>query len=98
MGIHEVEKININQLKSPFRENGQFGPNFVKNCDTLYLMICSTVRIILRHCSIMGQDRKTVVLVSFLKKSPLQAKGQLGPNLAKIYSTLYLMICHRDFS
>ena len=35
-GVHEVDKINISQLKSPFRGNGQFGPNLVKHCDTLY--------------------------------------------------------------
>ena len=35
-GVHEVDKINISQLKSPFRRNGPFGPNLVKNCDTLY--------------------------------------------------------------
>ena len=38
------------------------------------------------------------ILVSFFTKSSFQTKGQLRPNLAQNYSTLYLMICHRDFS
>ena len=44
-GPDEVDKINISQLKSPFRGHGQFRSNLAKNCDTLYLMICSNVRI-----------------------------------------------------
>ena len=38
-GMHEVDKINISQLKSPFRVNEEFGPNFSQNYATLYLMI-----------------------------------------------------------
>ena len=40
----------------------------------------------------MGNNKQTIiVLVNFPKKSPFQAKGQFGPNLAQNYSTLYLM-------
>ena len=44
-GVHKVDKINTSQLRSPFRGNGQVEPNLAQNCDTLCLMICSTVRI-----------------------------------------------------
>ena len=44
-GVHELDKINTSQLKSPFRGNGQFEPNLAQICDTLCLMICSIVRI-----------------------------------------------------
>ena len=44
-GVHEVDKINTSQLRSPFKGNGQVEPNLSQNCDTLCLMICSTVRI-----------------------------------------------------
>ena len=43
--VHEIDKINTNQLKSPFRGNGQLEPNQGQNFDTLCFMICSTVRI-----------------------------------------------------
>ena len=38
-GLDEVDKSNISQLKSPFRGNGEFGPNLSQNYATLYLMI-----------------------------------------------------------
>ena len=44
-GVHEIDKINTTQLKSPFRENGQFEPNLGQNFDTLCFVISSTIRI-----------------------------------------------------
>ena len=44
-GVHEVDKLNTSQLKSPFKGNWQVEPKLAQNCDTLCLMICSTVRI-----------------------------------------------------
>ena len=29
--VHEEDKINVSQLKSPFRGNGQFEPNLAQN-------------------------------------------------------------------
>ena len=40
-GVHEVDKINTNQWRSPFRGNGQVEANLAQNCDTLCLMICA---------------------------------------------------------
>ena len=39
--MHEEDKINISQLKSPFRGTGEFGSNLSQNYATLYLMISS---------------------------------------------------------
>ena len=88
-GVHEEDKINTSQLKSRFRGNGQFEPNLAHNCDTLCLMITlCLMKDFLTYCSIMRQDRWTVVLINFLKISPFQAKGQLGPNFASIWSNI----------
>ena len=38
-----------------------------------------------------------IVLVSFPKKSPFQAKEEFGPYSVQNYLILYLMICHRVF-
>ena len=52
----------------------------------------------LRHCSITGHNRYTiVVLVNFGRKSSFKAKGEFGPNFAQNDLNLYLMICHRVF-
>ena len=57
-GVHEVDKISTSQWRSPFKGNGQVEANLAQNCDTLCLMICSTVRIFfLTHCRTMRQDR-----------------------------------------
>ena len=70
--------------------------NLAQNCNILYLVICLTVRIFLRHCSIKGHGRWTiVVLVNFPKKSPFLAKGQFVSNFAQKFSTLHSIICHR---
>ena len=80
--VHKEDKINTSQLTSPFSGNGQRERNLAQNCDTLCLLICSTLTICLTLCSIMKQDMWTVVLINFLKISPFQAKGQLGSNFA----------------
>ena len=36
----------------------------------------------------MKQDRETVVLINFLKKSTFQVKGQVGPNFAPIWPNI----------
>ena len=41
ISVYEVEKINISQLKSPFRGNGEFGPSLSQNYAALYLMVIS---------------------------------------------------------
>ena len=71
--------------------------NLAQNNNTLYLMICHTLRN-LRHCSIIEHNNYTIaVLVNSPKKCPFQAKRQFGPNLAQNYSTPYLMICQSCF-
>ena len=89
-------QINTSQLKYPIRGNGKIVSNLAQSFDTLCLMISSIVRMFLRNFRIIVQDMQIGVLVNFLKTSPFQAKRQLGPNLAQNYSTLYLMISHRD--
>ena len=82
--------------KSLLRLNGWFMSNLAQNCNILYLVICLTVRILLRHCGIKGYGRWTiVVLVNFPKKSPFLAKGQFVSNFAQKFSALHFMICHR---
>ena len=100
-GIHEVDKINTCQLKSPFRENGQFHPNLDQNCDTSCLMI-SIVRTFLTHCSIMRQDRQTVVLIKFSQHIYFSGKrtirAQFDPNLAKWHSRTHeAALCQNIF-
>ena len=100
-GVHEEGEINTGQLKSPFRGNGEFESNLAQNCDTLWLMICSNVRIFfdtLQHNE-AGQVDSSINQfsqnISFSDK--MKIRDQFCPDLTKNYSTLYLMICHRDF-
>ena len=97
-GVHEEDKINTSQLKSPLRGNGQFEPNLAQNCDTLCLIICSTVRFDTLQHKEAGQVDSSInhfsQNISFSGKRTIRA--QFCPNLVQNYSTLYLMICHRD--
>ena len=99
--VHEEGKINASQLKSPFRRNGQFDPNLAQNCDTLFLMICSTVRIFFytQQHNEAGQLDSSINQfsqnISFSGKRAIRA--QFCPSVAQNYSTLYLMICLKDF-
>ena len=99
--VHEEGKINASQLKSPFRRNGQFDPNLAQNCDTLFLMICSTVRIFFytQQHNEAGQLDSSINQfsqnISFSGKRAIRA--QFCPSVAQNYSTLYLMICLKIF-
>ena len=93
----KLTSVNFSKT-SPLSISGKFVSNLAQNYNMLYLMTFHTLRIFLRHCSMMGHSRQTiVVLVNFPKKFPFQAKGQFGPNLAQNYSTFYLMICQSCF-
>ena len=72
--------------------NVQFGPN-LKHLIYQDLPYSKDFFETLQH---NGTHSQTIVLlINFPKKSPFQAKRQFGPNLAKNYSILYLMICQR---
>ena len=106
--VHQVDKINMSQFFKKKKKKKkkkilfkaklvicvQFGPklqHFIPH-DLPY------AKDFLRLCSIMGENRQTIVtLVNFLKKSYFQATGQFGSNLPQNYSTLYLVICHRVY-
>ena len=88
-GYMKHAKSITSQLKTRFGGNGQFGPNLTQNCDTLYLTICSNIRMFLRHCGIMEQNRYTCFSQSS-EKIPFSDKRtiwtQFTPKLLNLIS------------
>ena len=88
--VQKIDKININQLKSPFRGNGQFGPNLAPNCDTLYLMIYSNVRIFFETLQHNGTEQVDSSISQFSRKisssSKMTIRAQFGPELFNLVS------------
>ena len=76
-------------MKTCFWGNGQFGPNLRQNRGTLYLIICSNIRIFLGHCGIMEQNRQTCIS-QFSQKIPFSDKrtiwAQFTPKLFNLMS------------
>lgn len=87
MGYNKLAQITLKYAKK-----------FLFGETQLYISLFALSIFFLNVYSMMGCSRqKKIVLVSFDKKSLVGANRQCGPNLAQIYTILYLMIGSEHF-
>ena len=73
----KLTSVNFSK-KSLLSISGQFLSNLTENYNTLHLNFCYTLRILLRHCSVMEYNKQTtVVLVNFSPKFLFSSKRKI---------------------
>ena len=97
-GVHEEDKINVSQLKSSFRGNGEFGPNLSQNYATLYLMISTKDFFEMLQNGRNQQVGKSDVSQLSKKSFLLGQMGNLKPHQPRFLATFKIMIIMKTCS